>query len=89
MGALYTVDTPTVISGCGLLVVPKGCLLSFDILRHFKIRNCWESERDVSCFQSHGNSKFKIYSCFWSIFSECYCSGSMSIPFPGRNGFLR
>lgn len=65
MGALYTVDTPTVISGCGLLVVPKGYFRSFDILRHFKTRNCWvcKGERE-RCILFSKPWKFKIQNLF-------------------------
>lgn len=39
-------------------------LISYDILKSGIVGSARDSERDVSCFQSHGNSKFKIYSCF-------------------------
>lgn len=39
-------------------------LISYDNLNSGIVGSARDSERDVSCFQSHGNSKFKIYSCF-------------------------
>lgn len=39
-------------------------LISYDILKQGIFGSARESERDVSCFQSHGNSKFKIQNLF-------------------------
>lgn len=91
MGALCTVDTPTVISGCGLLVVLKGCFQSFDILRHFKFRNCWvcKGQRE-RCILFSKPWKFKIQNLlmfrvfFLNVVAQVQCL------YPsGRNGCLR